>query len=159
MRRWARPGVLAVAVAAAMLTAVPSNAATPGMPKPAKAATAKAKKATTPTTGKLPAHAASEGYVLGDSSAPDQASTHAKCASGAPVRSYDVAAIAVDITLNRFLDHDPKGRMYVLEQDVAKVRAEEARNAAARQQHKEGDDGADHGQASGPRRLGGLRPG
>ena len=48
------------------------------------------------------------------------------------MRRYDVVAIAVDITLNRYLDHDPLGRMYVLEADLAKVRAEEAQNAAAR---------------------------
>ena len=36
------------------------------------------------------------------------------CPSDAPVRAYDVAAINVDITLNRYLDHDPEGRMFVL---------------------------------------------
>src|SRR5205085_2758330 len=32
----------------------------------------------------------------------------AGCPRGAPVRDYDVVAISVDITLNRFLDHDPQ---------------------------------------------------
>lgn len=54
------------------------------------------------------------------------------CADSAPVRAFDVAAINVDITLNRYLDHDPQGRMYVLESELARVRAEEARNNAAR---------------------------
>ncbi len=54
------------------------------------------------------------------------------CARTAPVRGYDVAAVAVDITLNRFGDHDPAGRMYVLESALAAVRDEERANAAAR---------------------------
>ena len=40
------------------------------------------------------------------------------CDPEAPVRHYDVAAIDVEITLNRFLDYDPDGRMYVLERDL-----------------------------------------
>ena len=36
------------------------------------------------------------------------------CPTGAPARSYDVQSINVNIPLNRFGDHDPKGRMYVL---------------------------------------------
>ena len=36
------------------------------------------------------------------------------------------------MTLNRFLDHDPKGRMYVLEEELERVRQEEARNREAR---------------------------
>ena len=55
-----------------------------------------------------------------------------RCRAGAPVRRYEVAAIGIDITLNRYLDHDPEGRMYVLEADVERARAEEAQNAAAR---------------------------
>ncbi|HUR18034.1 MAG TPA: multicopper oxidase domain-containing protein [Acidimicrobiales bacterium] len=54
------------------------------------------------------------------------------CGRAVPVRDYDVAAIAVDVTVNRYLDHDPEGRMFVLEEDLGRVRAEEAVNAAAR---------------------------
>jgi hypothetical protein len=54
------------------------------------------------------------------------------CPTDAPVREYDIAAINVDITVNRFLDHDPDGRMFALVRDVPRIRAEEARNAAAR---------------------------
>lgn len=54
------------------------------------------------------------------------------CGRNAPVRSYDAVAIRVDITVNRYLDHDPEGRMFVLEEDLERVRAEEAANAAAR---------------------------
>jgi manganese oxidase len=48
------------------------------------------------------------------------------CPAGAPVKSFDVNAINLDITLNRFLDHDPLGQMYVLKDAEAAVRAEEA---------------------------------
>ncbi|NUR75557.1 MAG: multicopper oxidase domain-containing protein, partial [Thermoleophilia bacterium] len=49
----------------------------------------------------------------------------APCPVGAPVKSFDVQAINVDITLNRFGDHDPTGKMYVLSNRVGDVRAEE----------------------------------
>ncbi len=77
------------------------------------------------------AHEASQGYQL---VAATGESVHAgsSCAPRAPVRQYDVAAIDVDITLNRYLDHDPQGRMYVLEQDLRRVRDEEAQNRLAR---------------------------
>ncbi|HEX6262431.1 MAG TPA: multicopper oxidase domain-containing protein [Actinomycetota bacterium] len=55
-----------------------------------------------------------------------------RCADAAPTRDYDVAAIAVEITLNRYLDHDPEGRMYVLEEDLRAVREEEEANQRAR---------------------------
>ncbi|HVE63100.1 MAG TPA: hypothetical protein VNB94_04805 [Mycobacteriales bacterium] len=48
------------------------------------------------------------------------------------MRRYDVVAIAVDITLNRYLDHDPQGRAFVLAADLPRARAEEARNDLAR---------------------------
>ncbi|MFT7473833.1 MAG: FtsP/CotA-like multicopper oxidase with cupredoxin domain, partial [Verrucomicrobiales bacterium] len=48
------------------------------------------------------------------------------CELGAPQRSYDVTAIEVDITFNRFGDHDPDSSMYVLDQNIAAVRAQEA---------------------------------
>src|SRR2546421_9009180 len=47
------------------------------------------------------------------------------CPAGAPVKTFDVSAIDVDITLNRFGDHDPTGKMYVLTNRIADVRAEE----------------------------------
>jgi hypothetical protein len=48
------------------------------------------------------------------------------------VRVYDVVATNVEITLNRFLDHDPSGRMYVLQEELGRVRQEEAQNRVAR---------------------------
>ena len=49
------------------------------------------------------------------------------CLSGGPVdRSYDVTAIDVDITTNRYGDHDPQGHMYALTDAIPAIRAEEA---------------------------------
>ena len=78
------------------------------------------------------AHEESEGFVLVASAARENSAPAVRCDPSVAVRSYRVAAIGVDITLNRYLDHDPQGRMYVLEEDLARVRDEEARNAAAR---------------------------
>jgi len=60
-----------------------------------------------------------------------------RCPTNAPVRQYNVAAINVEITLNQWLDFYP-GYMYVLSEDLEKVREEEAKNKAARE--KEGFD-------------------
>jgi hypothetical protein len=49
----------------------------------------------------------------------------APCPVGAPLKTFDVSAIDVDITLNRFGDHDPTGKMYVLNRRIADVTAEE----------------------------------
>ena len=45
--------------------------------------------------------------------------------SGVQTRTYDVLAINVDITVNRFGDHDPFGFMYVLANKLDDVRAQE----------------------------------
>ena len=48
------------------------------------------------------------------------------CLSGGPVdRSYDVTAIDLDITTNRYGDHDPQGHMYALTSAIPDIRAEE----------------------------------
>ena len=65
------------------------------------------------------------GSVLAPSAA-GAAPTNGACPIGAPLRSYDVQSINVNIPLNRFGDHDPKGVMYVLTNKIAAVRAEEA---------------------------------
>ncbi len=54
-----------------------------------------------------------------------------RCPAHAPVKHYDVSAINVEITLNRWLDFYP-GYMYVLTENLDKVRAEEEANRAAR---------------------------
>jgi FtsP/CotA-like multicopper oxidase with cupredoxin domain len=76
-------------------------------------------------------HEASEGVVLAAAAA-ETVGDGSTCAGGTPLRSYDVVALAVEITLNRFGDHDPDGRMYALAGDVARIRAEEAANGRAR---------------------------
>lgn len=48
------------------------------------------------------------------------------CATGTPTRTFNVLAINVDITLNRFGDHDPFGFMYVQAEKLGEVRAQEA---------------------------------
>ena len=60
-----------------------------------------------------------------------------KCPATAPVKQYNISTINVEITLNQWLDFYP-GYMYVLDEDVDKVRAEEAKNKEARD--KEGFD-------------------
>ena len=50
----------------------------------------------------------------------------AACLAGGKVdRSYDVSAIDVDITTNRYGDHDPGGHMYALTSAIPAIRAEE----------------------------------
>src|SRR5437763_1528168 len=63
------------------------------------------------------------GPAVPPASADDTAT--ASCAT-APKRTYTVYAINVDITIDRFGDHDPFGFMYVLADDLNAVRAQEA---------------------------------
>jgi len=56
----------------------------------------------------------------------------ARCSPAAPVREYRVAAINIEITLNRFLDYDPEGRMFIREEDLERARREEEQNRQAR---------------------------
>ncbi len=99
----------------------------PAVPAPTAA------EATTPTHVPSPTgHPGSEGLVLGKDSGQETVYPGALCEPDAPVREYSVVAINVEITLNRFLDHDPQGRMYVLDGELDRVRQEEAQNRAAR---------------------------
>jgi FtsP/CotA-like multicopper oxidase with cupredoxin domain len=82
-------------------------------------------------TGSPAGHPA-QGLPLSAGSGQETVMQGRRCPPGAPVRAYRVAAINVEITLNRFLDYDPKGRMYVLEEELDRVRQEEARNREAR---------------------------
>jgi hypothetical protein len=90
------------------------------------------------------AHEGSEGLRLIAADDAGRDPPGAACERGAPIRGYRVAALAVDITLNRYLDHDPAGRMYALEEDVPRIRQEEARNAQARA--GQGDPGVSIGE-------------
>ena len=55
-----------------------------------------------------------------------------RCPATAPIREYDISAINVEITLNMWLDFYP-GYMYVLTQNIEKVREEERKNREARE--------------------------
>ncbi len=76
-------------------------------------------------------HDGSEGALLGSTDA-ETVSRGARCLPGAPVREFRIAAVHVEVTLNRFLDYDPNGLMYVLEDRLDDVRREESQNRAAR---------------------------
>ena len=77
-------------------------------------------------------HGQSEGLTLSGGETEESVYSGAQCDPDAPLRRYDVVAINVEITLNRFLDYDPEGRMYVLEDELSRVRIEETQNRAAR---------------------------
>ncbi|WP_447973563.1 multicopper oxidase domain-containing protein [Nitrospira sp. Kam-Ns4a] len=101
---------------------------------------------TAPFTTMAMGHMMSEGVPLhGGGSGPGMISLYPKdpsvetvsltgglCPPGTPTRSYDIAAIALEITLNRFLDFDPQGRMYVLTENRVKALQEAQQNANAR---------------------------
>ncbi|MCI0525831.1 MAG: multicopper oxidase domain-containing protein, partial [Nitrospira sp.] len=55
-----------------------------------------------------------------------------RCPTNVPVKTYDISAINIEITLNRFLHYFP-GYLYILTEDLEKVRSEEKKNAAARE--------------------------
>ena len=77
-------------------------------------------------------HEAAEGLVLGSDGDSETVYADAACDPAIPVREYKVVAVNLEITLNRFLDYDPEGRMYVLEGELERVRREEAQNRDAR---------------------------
>ncbi len=64
-----------------------------------------------------------------------------RCPATVPVKHYDMSAINVEITLNQWLDYYP-GYMYVLTENIEKVREEEAKNKKARESEEEYDSGA-----------------
>ncbi len=101
-------------------------------PPTAPPATAASTKSPIATLAAAPSgHQGDEGLVL-VSEVGESVYQDAKCPPQAPVKAFDVAAINLEITLNRFLDYDPEGRMYVLEEDLDRARLEEAQNRAAR---------------------------
>ena len=78
-----------------------------------------------------------QGYLLASPSAGEPvASSGGRCPSTAPVKQYDISAINVEISLNQWLDFYP-GYMYVLTENIEKVRAEEAKNKAGRENEKD----------------------
>ncbi len=85
------------------------------------------------------AHQLGQGYLLGPTEVADKVFKGAHCPSSAPVKSYEISAINVEVTLNQWGDYYP-GYMYVLTKNVEQVRKDEERNAAARED--ENDPGA-----------------
>lgn len=77
-------------------------------------------------------HEADEGQLLGSDHSLESVYSAGLCDPAAPIRAYDIVAINIEMTLNRYLDYDPEGLMYVLRQDLARARQEEAQNQAAR---------------------------
>lgn len=71
--------------------------------------------------------------LASDSKTEPVALSGGRCPAEAPVKSYAISMINVEITLNRWQDYYP-GYMYVLSENIGKVRAEEAKNKAAREQ-------------------------
>ena len=79
------------------------------------------------------AHAMQQGVLLvADDMDKVRVTQGGRCPASAPVRVYDVTAMNVEITVNRFGDFYP-GFMYALTENVAGVRDEEAKNKAARE--------------------------
>ena len=81
------------------------------------------------------------GLLMSDLEAQPVSNKGGRCPSTAPVKEYDISAINAEITLNAWLDYYP-GVMYVLTENLDKVRAEEAKNAAAREVVGHTDPGA-----------------
>ena len=77
-------------------------------------------------------HQLGQSYLLGPTEAAAKVYKGAHCPSNAPTKTYEVSAINVEITLNQWGDYYP-GYMYVLDKNIDKVRAEEEKNAAARE--------------------------
>src|SRR3970040_2955137 len=77
------------------------------------------------------AHQMYKSYFLGPAPAGETVAAGGHCPTGVPVKEYDVSAINVEITLNQWLDYHP-GYMYVLTENLQKVRDEEKANTAAR---------------------------
>ncbi|TFG65955.1 MAG: hypothetical protein E4H32_00895 [Nitrospirales bacterium] len=80
------------------------------------------------------------GLLASNSGVEPVSMTGGLCPKTAPVRNYDVSAINVEISLNQWLDYYP-GYMYALTENVDKIRAEEAKNAAAREKEGHHDPG------------------
>ncbi|MGH3343258.1 MAG: hypothetical protein ACRDPK_10310, partial [Carbonactinosporaceae bacterium] len=116
----AQPVVLALAWAATAVRIRPRSLAPPGRLRSALASASAAAIA----AALLPAQVVS--LASPASAAPDVTSAAAGQCDTAPQRSYDVVAMNVDITVNRFGDHDPFGFMYALAGRETAIRQEEA---------------------------------
>lgn len=79
----------------------------------------------------IDAHQAAEGPQLLPQLGPHNVTSFVSqtCPAGTTVKAYDVVALRVDITLNRWGDHDPEGYMYALAESVPAIREQEAKGA------------------------------
>jgi hypothetical protein len=75
-------------------------------------------------------------WLLSQTGIESISSLGARCPAGAPVRQYDISAINVEISLNWWLNFSYPGYMYVLTENIAKVREEEAKNRDARSKER-----------------------
>ena len=78
------------------------------------------------------AHQMGQSYLLGPEEVAAKSNNGAHCPSGVPVKSYDISAINVEITLNQWGDYYP-GYMFVLTKNIDQVRKDEKINAEARE--------------------------
>ncbi|MGH7273361.1 MAG: multicopper oxidase domain-containing protein, partial [Nitrospiria bacterium] len=76
------------------------------------------------------AHATLQGIPLRMSNE-ESVSAGGRCPKTVPVRTFDISAINIEITINRHLNYYP-GYLYILTEDMEKVRAEERKNAEVR---------------------------
>ena len=81
------------------------------------------------------------GLLMSDPDIEPVSNKGGRCPAGVPVKNYDISAIDAEITLNAWLDYYP-GYMYVLTENIDKVRVEEAKNAKAREVEGHYDPGA-----------------
>ena len=77
------------------------------------------------------AHTQSQGIPLMISNE-ESVTSGGRCPANAPGKDFDVSAINAEITISRFMDFYA-GYLYVLAEDLEKVRAEEKKNKAARE--------------------------
>ncbi|HET6370147.1 MAG TPA: multicopper oxidase domain-containing protein, partial [Nitrospiria bacterium] len=70
-------------------------------------------------------------FFLGPASTGESVGSGGHCPASAPVKNFDISAINVEISINQWLDYFP-GYMYVLTENLDKVRQEEKINKAAR---------------------------
>ncbi len=83
-------------------------------------------------------------FFLGPSGVAESVTGGGRCPKGAPVKEYDISAINVEITLNQWLDYHP-GYMYVLTENLEKVRQEEKINREAREKEGYSPGAVTHG--------------
>lgn len=123
--------LILVACAQAPLPVAPSSTDTP-VPLTATSSPVPTTEPVAAPTDTPAGHEGTEGVILGGNTS-ETVYPAALCPASAPVREYHIVAINVEITLNRYMEYDPLGRMFALEEDVTRIREEEAQNKTARQ--------------------------